>query len=267
MMNLITSKDNKIIKLAYNLINNKKSRDENQMFVIEGIKTINEIPETWTIKNIIISNDFYKNIELISCIKNKNALESILCVCSESVFKSISTMINPEGVLAIVCKNKYELSEIINDNSIKKVVLLDDIQDPGNLGTIIRSADAMGINAIITSDKSVDLYNPKVTRSTMGSMFHLPIIDKVNIVDALKVLKIAGFKVYSTSLNTTKYMDEINLKDDKICAVIGNEAHGVSEEVINNSDEVFKIEMKGNAESLNASIAASIIMYELAKNN
>ena len=263
-MDIISSKDNKIIKLTSNLINNKKTRDEEDLFVIEGIKTINEINADFDIRNILVSEDFSSRLNEITCLSS-DVLSSKLVVISNNLYKGLSEMKTPEGVMAIVSKKHYDLENLINTGNINKIVMLDDIRDPGNLGTIIRSADAMGIDLVITSLESVDLWAPKVTRSTMGSLFHMPIIDKISLTESLETLKNAGFKVYATSLDTDNYMENVDLKASKVAVIIGNEAHGVRQNLMDLVDDKFKIEMKGNAESLNASVAASIIMYELNK--
>lgn len=252
-MEVITSKENKIVKLASGLIANKKIRDDNDMFIVEGIKTIEEIFDDFEIVNVIVSDKLESSLKIDA---NK-------IVVSDNIYKVISDMKNPEGVMAIIKKKSYDLD--ILDN-MSRVVMLDDIQDPGNLGTIIRTADAMGLDAVITSSDTCDLYNPKVTRSTMGSFFHLPIIGKQDKNQIIEVLKKKGFKIYSAALQTDTYLDDLDLTPDKIAIIIGNEAHGISTELLDKSDKVFKINMKGNAESLNASIAASIIMYEISRN-
>lgn len=263
-MEVITSKDNKIIKLVSMLSDSKKQRDEKDLFIIEGIKTINEISKDFEIKNIVVSENFANNLMLITCLE-PSKVEELTTVVSDKLYKAISTMTNPEGALAIVSKKHYDLESLLNTGKINKIVMLDDIRDPGNLGTIIRSADAMGIDLVITSLESVDLWAPKVTRSTMGSLFHMPIIDKISLTESLETLKNAGFKVYATSLDTDNYMENVDLKASKVAVIIGNEAHGVRQNLMDLVDDKFKIKMKGNAESLNASVAASIIMYELSK--
>lgn len=252
-MEVITSKENKIVKLASGLIANKKIRDDNDMFIVEGIKTIEEISDDFEIVNVIVSDKLESSLKIDA---NK-------IVVSDNIYKGISDMKNPEGVMAIIKKKSYDLD--ILDN-MSRVVMLDDIQDPGNLGTIIRTADAMGLDAVITSSDTCDLYNPKVTRSTMGSFFHMPIIGKQDKNQIIEVLKKKGYKIYSAALQTDTYLDDLDLTPDKIAIIIGNEAHGISSEILDKSDKVFKINMKGNAESLNASIAASIIMYEISRN-
>lgn len=251
-MEVITSKENKIVKLVSGLIANKKIRDDNDMFIVEGIKTVNEISDDFEIVNVIVSDKFESSLRI----------DAPKVVVSDNIYKGISDMKNPEGVMAIIKKKSYDLDLLDNMN---KVVLLDDIQDPGNLGTIIRTADAMGLDAVITSSDTCDMYNPKVTRSTMGSFFHLPILGKQDKFEIVEVLRKKGFKIYSAALTGETYLDDLDLSSDKIAIIIGNEAHGIDNKLLEVSDKVFKIKMNGNAESLNASIAASIIMYELSR--
>lgn len=265
--NIISSPNNKLLKLVKGLINSKKDRDDEDLFVIEGIKTINEISNDFCIKYLIIDEAFQEKVDVITCVKNKNALKSILRVIPSKAFTSLTSMASSEGIMAVVSKKHYQLDDILTKKSLR-LILLDQINDPGNLGTIIRTADAFGIDAICISKNSVDMYNPKVTRSTMGSMFHLPIIDNIDSEKLLESLKKANIKTFATNLQSKNYMDDIKNKfnkDESICIIIGNESHGVDKKLIELSDDDFKIYMNGNAESLNVSIAASIVMYEMTK--
>ena len=150
----------------------------------------------------------------------------------------------------------------IND-SHKFVLILDRIQDPGNMGTIIRTADAAGVDAIINLKGCVDIYNPKVIRSTMGSIFDMNIIQATQD-DALRVLKDNNFEIVSSYLNTDNYYNTVDYTN-KVALVIGNEANGVNDELISKSHTLVKIPIYGNAESLNAAISSAILMYEIKK--
>ena len=142
--------------------------------------------------------------------------------------------------------------------------MLDRIQDPGNLGTIIRTADAFGVDGILISEGSVDGYNPKVVRATMGSIFRVNILHIKKSLNILEELKNRGIKIYSTSLQGKNYIQEINFKIPSLL-IIGNESKGVSDELLNMAHSLIKIPMVGKAESLNAAVASSIIMYEAMK--
>ena len=259
-MNKITSKDNKLIKLVQNLISSKKSRDLEGLFVVEGLKPVMELTKEYEIVSIIVSQDFAKLNE--NSLLNAN--DSITYEIPDNLYKGLSYMTSPEGIMAIVKKPTFDINMLLT-NDILKLIYLDNIQDPGNLGTIIRTADAFNISGVILSKNSVDAFSPKVVRSTMGSMFHLPIITEVDNIETLNKLKENNIQVLATNIKSNNFISDININESKICVVIGNEAHGVQKEIIDISDDSFKIKMPGRAESLNAGIAASIIMYELTR--
>lgn len=246
---IIKSKQNKIFKDILN-IKNKKKRKESGFFIIEGSKQIAEITKEWKIKALIISEQFKtKNI-----IENQNTF-----ILSDQLFNKISSTETPQGILAIIEEKHYKISEILKQNGL--FIILDNIQDPGNLGTIIRSADAFGAKAVIVSQGSADIYSEKTMRSTMGSFFHIPVIDKVNIESLLQDMKKENFNIYAASLKTKKGLKNLKF-NQKSALLIGNEAQGLKPEIEKMADTLIKIEMSGQAESLNAAIAASIIMYE-----
>ena len=162
--------------------------------------------------------------------------------------------------MAIIEKNSND-AEIDFTQDI--IVALDDVQDPGNLGTILRTVDSIGLNQIIVSKETADAFNPKVVRSTMGAIFRVKIIEVDNLQDTIKQIKKHHFKLMVTSLQTDNSIYDIEFK--KKIIVIGNEANGVSNEIQNIADEKAKIPMLGRTESLNASVAAGIVMYEYVR--
>lgn len=239
----ITSLENQLVKKITSL-HKKKFRDEYKMFFIEGMKSIKEaISFNWEIENILYSPDMI-NYDLE--IEGIEVSKEILCKISDTV--------TPQGIVA-VCKIKDEKLDALRYG--KKIVYLDKVQDPGNVGTIIRTADAFGIDGVVLSKECADVYSPKVVRSTMGSIFHLPIIRDVCVEELRKLDK----KIYSSSLSGK---EKFEIEDNSIL-VIGNEGNGISDETKEVTDEFIKIKMPGNAESLNASIAAGILMYEFTK--
>ena len=178
----------------------------------------------------------------------------------EKVFNTITDVQNPQGILAVVEK-KGEEKEINYNEDV--IVVLDDIQDPGNIGTILRTLDSIGLSQVIISKKSGDVYNSKVVRSTMGAIFRVKIIESENLVETLKIIKKHKFKVISTSLDTDKNMYDVEYK--KVAIVMGNEANGVSKEIQEMSDEKIKIPMIGKTESLNVSVATAVVLYEYVR--
>ena len=257
-MQRITSKDNSLIKHLKKL-KEKKYRDEYGEYIIEGIKLIKEaVQEKIEIKNIVIC-DGCDNSEIIeSHLKYEMAKLDFIYV-PENIFKMISDVENPQRVLAVIEKPKKE--EITLDDDI--ILALDDIQDPGNLGTILRTADSVGLKQILVSKGTADCYNPKVVRSTMGAIFRVKVIECEDLRQTLKELQEKNFKIMCASLNAKKNIYEADYKKNVI--VIGNEANGVSKEILNLADEKVIIPMLGKTESLNASVATGVILYEYVR--
>lgn len=153
---------------------------------------------------------------------------------------------------------------MILEKKDKFIIILDEIQDPGNMGTIIRTADAFGASGVVLTPNCVDIYNPKVVRSTMGSLFHIPIAQVEDKIQLIEELKNKHVKIYATSLESANYVYDIDFRRD-FALVIGNESKGISQQILDLADNIVKIPIMGNAESLNAAIASSIIMYETVR--
>ena len=258
-MQRISSKDNSLIKHIKRL-KEKKYRDEYGEYVIEGLKLIKEaIQENTEIKHIVVC-DGCDNSEMIeSHLKFEMARLDFIYV-PQNIFKLLSDVENPQGVLAVIGKASKKINIDINEDII---LALDDIQDPGNLGTILRTADSVGLKQILVSKGTADSYNPKVVRSTMGAIFRVNVIECENLKESLKNLQKKDYKVMTTSLKSKKTIFEVNYK--KKIIVIGNEANGVSKEILNLADEKVIIPMLGKTESLNASVATGVILYEYVR--
>lgn len=234
---VITSKDNEQIKHIRKL-KEKKHRDEHKEYVIEGIKLIKEaIEEKANIKTIVACDNCVKNEEIDPKLMYEIAKYNCIYV-DEKVFNSITDVQNPQGLLAVMHKEK-EKEEI--DFSEDIIVVLDDIQDPGNIGTILRTVDSIGLKQIIVSKKSGDVYNPKVVRSTMGAILRVNVIESENLVETLKTIRKHKYEIIATSLGGQKNIYDIDYKKKVI--VIGNEANGVSKEVLEIADEKVIIPM------------------------
>lgn len=258
-MQVISSKDNELIKHIKKL-KDKKYRDESKEYIIEGVKLIEEaVKENAKIKKIIICEDTTRTYEIPTNIMLGIAKYECVYV-TDKIFNSITQVTNPQGIMAIIEKNSND-AEIDFTQDI--IVALDDVQDPGNLGTILRTVDSIGLNQIIVSKETADAFNPKVVRSTMGAIFRVKIIEVDNLQDTIKQIKKHHFKLMVTSLQTDNSIYDIEFK--KKIIVIGNEANGVSNEIQNIADEKAKIPMLGRTESLNASVAAGIVMYEYVR--
>lgn len=263
-MQKITSKDNDFIKHVKKL-KDKKYRDEAGEYIIEGIKLIEEaIQENAQIKQIVICEENEKTNAISKSLMYEISKYDCIYV-TQKVFSSITQVVAPQGIFAIVAKRGIENDEkgYQIDYSEDIIVALDDIQDPGNLGTILRTLDSCNIKQIIVSKGTVDGYNPKVVRSTMGAIFRINIIECDNLIKIIKEIKRHHFKLHVTSLDADKTIYEVDYK--KKIIVIGNEANGVSKEIQNLADEKVKIPMLGKTESLNASVATGIVLYEYVR--
>ena len=179
---------------------------------------------------------------------------------SKKVLDSITDVSNPQGILAVIGKKEGNNSIDYNQDLI---LILDGIQDPGNLGTILRTADSVGLKQIIVSANSGDIYNPKVVRSTMGAIFRVEVIESQNLIEKIKQIKENKFQVVATDLHTNKNIYQVDYS--KTAIIIGNEANGVSKDILQQADFRVKIPMLGNTESLNASVATGIILYEYVR--
>ena len=258
-MQVISSKDNEFVKHVKKL-KEKKYRDLNQEFIVEGIKLVKEaIEEKANIKYLVICD----NCEDSGIIPKDlmYAIAKYECVyVTENILKTMSDVNAPQGILAIIGINNQN-KDI--DYSQDIIVALDDIQDPGNLGTILRTVDSVGLNQILVSKGTADCYNPKVVRSTMGAIFRIKIIECVDLEQTLNEIQEHNFKVIVSSLQTKNSLYDINF--DKKVIVIGNEANGVEPQIQNMADEKIKIPMLGKTESLNASVATGVILYEYVR--
>ena len=259
-MQVITSKDNEFVKHVKKL-KEKKYRDQSQEFIIEGIKLVKEaIEEKANIKQIIICDNCEDSGVISKDLMYEIAKYNCVYV-TENILKTMSDVNAPQGIMAIIGRNNNENNI---DYSQDIIVALDDIQDPGNMGTILRTADSLNMKQIIVSKDCADAYNPKVVRSTMGAIFRINIIESDNLVKTIKEMKKHKIKVMATSLETSKSMYDVSY--EKTAIVIGNEANGVEKEILELADEKIKIPMQGKTESLNASVATAVILYEAMRN-
>lgn len=254
---VITSTSNEQIKKLIQLKEKSKVRKTTGTFTVESKKMFVEIPAE-DLVSVYVSETFLKeNGELVKDKKYQ--------IVSDQVFKKISDTVTPQGIVAVVKQKSYSIDYIIEKRNKEKscIVVLDRLQDPGNMGTIVRTGEAAGISGIIMSKGSADIYNPKVIRSTMGSIFRVPFVIVDDLIAAVDKLKDNGITTYAAHLKGELYNSGSLTKD---CALlIGNEARGLSEKISAKADKLIKIPMHGKVESLNAAIATAILMYEAAR--
>lgn len=255
----ITSPKNSLIKEIKSLYR-KRDRWNNQLFIIEGIKIIEEaLSNKVDLKYIVFTDKLLLTAEGKEFFEKIKYEENIVRV-TESIIKEISDTENPQGVIGVAQFQVSSLEDLINKDN-PSIIFLDGLQDPGNLGTIIRTCDAFNLDGIILGEGSVDPYNPKVVRATMGSIFRVPLLVSNNSLETLSKLRENKIKILATSLETNLPIYYIDYREGFVL-VIGNESKGVDQEILKLSDQLIKIPMPGFAESLNAGVAASIIMYE-----
>lgn len=243
---MITSVQNTMIKNIKRL-HKKKYREQSNQFLVEGHHLVNEAHlSDFTIDKIILRED----VDLPDWVTE----EDIVNVTSE-VFQTITQTETPQGIAAVV--NKYEFAR----NKSGHVLLLDAIQDPGNLGTMIRTAEAAGFTRVVLGKGTVDPYNDKVLRSTQGSIFYMPII-QTDLSDEISKLKANDYEVWAATLEDSVVYHKEEVKS-LVALIIGNEGAGISEEIVSQADKNIKIPIYGQTESLNAGIASGILMYYL----
>lgn len=254
---VIESKENSKIKLISSL-KTKKYRDKHNLMIIEGFRAVTQLIDSEVDLEILVFSETSLNeIKSYEEIYEKN--KEISIIVKDSIFNQLSDTVNTQGIIAITKIPKYS-KDMFNQKSKARILLFDKIQDPGNAGTLIRTADAAGFDAIFVTKGTVDLYSPKVSRSAMGANLYIPIIE-VEESDLIK-FKENEFKILATALDESALTyDKVNY-EDKCMIVLGNEANGVSNTILELANERIYIPIYGKAESLNVSIAGAIVMYK-----
>lgn len=262
---MITSTSNQQIKNLSALIKKAKERKNQGIFVVEGPRMCLEAPFSW-VDAIYVSESFHmdsKEWELLKeymATAQKEGITIRYEMVSDSVFKAISDTQTPQGILAVVKMPKYELFELLKGDRTLLLVL-ESIQDPGNLGTMIRTGEGAGITGIIMNRTTVDLFNPKTIRSTMGSIYRIPFFIAEDLEETINEVKKAGVSLYAAHLKGKISYDVPDYT--KACGfLIGNEGNGLSTEIADLASEYVRIPMEGKVESLNAAISASLLSYE-----
>ena len=256
---MITSVHNKFIKEAAALLAKKKERDRRGLFVVEGVKLFGEAPAE-RIMQVYIAESAQKLLTA----QYREKLKDLPCeIVSDEVFGKLSDTVTPQGILCLVRQYSYNIEEILSGDKKKQLlfILLEDIQDPGNLGTIFRSAEAAGADGVIMSSRTTDIYNPKTIRSTMGSIYRVPFLYEEDLSSIIKRLRKEGVSMYAAHLSGKADYDACDYRMGT-AFLIGNEGRGLREETATCADTLIRIPMEGQVESLNAAVASSILLYE-----
>ena len=265
------------IKEIQKLTEKSKARREAGLFVIEGPRMFIETPLEW-IEEIYVTQRFLDNADsglsasTAGSVENSHSDYSTSIRASEMItwmnhevvteeqMKKLTDTVTPQGILCVVRQPSYTVEDIINHPGHRLIMILEDIQDPGNLGTIFRTAEGAGASGIIMTKGCADLFNPKVVRSTMGSIYRVPFFVTDDIEQTISLVKNAQIEVFAAHLKGEHFYDEIEYKDAAF--LIGNEGRGLKDSTASLADTYIKIPMSGELESLNASMAAGILMYE-----
>ncbi len=232
-------------------------RREQGAFVVEGLKMVLEAPAD-RILSVYGSDSFLEQ-------GGRERLGNLSCTAvSDNAFKAMSDTQTPQGVLAVVKAMEWEKKDFCKSGGKALLLCLENLQDPGNLGTIFRAGEGAGVTGIIMSRDTVDIYNPKVIRSTMGSIYRVPFAVCEDLEEILRQCRDAGITSYGAHLAGEKNYEQADYK--RPCAfLIGNEAVGLTEKISGAADFLIKIPMEGSLESLNAAVAASILAFEAAR--
>lgn len=253
---MITSTSNPQVKSLQQLKKKASARNEQDVFLVEGIKMFQEAPKE-RIRKLYVSKSLYEE---------KGAAffgDSELEVLDDRVYASVSDTKTPQGVLCVMKQYHYSLDDLTG-KKYPFLMILENLQDPGNLGTILRTAEGAGVDGIILSRTSVDIYNPKTIRATMGSVYRMPFLYVDELETILPELSRRGIRTYAAHLQGKNCYDEENYKEGT-AFLIGNEGNGLTESLSNCADVWIRIPMHGKLESLNAAVAASILMYEVCR--
>ena len=259
MPDKITSVSNPRIRRLVELRKKAKLRRETGLFVIEGGRLCSDTPEEF-ISEVYVTEEWMKNAPEKETAGFRNRPYTVV---TEEVMAKAADTATPQGILCAARMPSYSFEEMIKKKN-PLLLVLEDLQDPGNLGTIFRTAEAAGASGILMSRTTVDLFNPKVVRATMSAVFRMPFVVRDDLCADLAVLRRAGIRSYAAHLGGKRAYDEVPLTSG--CALlIGNEGNGLSEKLTEAADEKIIIPMKGGAESLNAAMAAGILLFEAAR--
>ena len=260
---MITSTGNARVKQLVTWQKKRKARDEEGIYIVEGIRMYREAPRA-QVREVYVSEQFYSRYgeEL-----RLSAWGRQMEILSDHVFSHVSDTKTPQGILLVMEQRSCEIREMLElDAQGRKPLLmvLDNLQDPGNLGTILRAGEAAGVTGVIMSYDCVDIYNPKVIRSTMGSVYRMPFVYVEHLPETLEILAEAGIHSYAAHLKGKNSYDQEDYTRGT-AFLIGNEGNGLRDEVADAAECYIKIPMCGEVESLNAAVASSVLMFEAAR--
>ena len=254
---MITSTSNQRVKELLQFQKKSKARNQAGVFLAEGSRMVLEAPAD-RVKQLYISESYDKKFG--KELRSQGFKPEIL---SDTVFDYVSDTKTPQGILAVIKRLEYGIEDIVKKGK-PHILVLDNLQDPGNLGTIFRTAEAAGVTGILMSKDCVDIYNPKTIRSTMGALYRMPFLYVDDILGAIDSLKENDVRVYAAHLDGKNSYDQEDYTKGT-AFLIGNEGNGLRKEVADKADTWIRIPMEGQAESLNAAIASAVLMFEVSR--
>lgn len=255
---MITGSANRKVKQVVQWQTKAKERRSAGVFLTEGFRMFEEAPEE-AIREVYVSQEALGRVDSQPILREKLDRVGFETV-SDELFAKMSDTRTPQGILCVMKQPHYDLEKLL-DVPAPLLVVLENLQDPGNLGTIVRTGEGAGVTGVIMSCRTVDIFNPKVIRATMGSVFRVPFLYVDSLKDAILRMQERGIHTYAAHLAGKKYYDGFSFREGT-AFLIGNEGNGLSRETAELAGEYLKIPMEGKVESLNAAIAASLLMYE-----
>ncbi|MBQ8807672.1 MAG: RNA methyltransferase [Clostridia bacterium] len=253
---IITSRENKIFKTA-KLIKSAKGRSEKGLFLIEGLRSVRDAAQ--------------KKARFFCIITKEETKLDFTCDCpvyafAPKLFCEISETVTPQGVIALCYMEKKELKDIINENK-NCAIMCECLQDPGNIGTVVRTAHAANCGGVVLTNGSCDLYNPKIIRATMSGVFSVPVVQNAESRQVIEYFRSNGYKIVAGALSEDAVDFYSSDLSGKVLIIIGNEGSGVTGKTLSLCDSVLKIPMRSDAESLNAAVAGAVMIYECYRQN
>lgn len=241
----------------------RHGREKNGEFLVEGLRFAEEALKSAPVRTVVYTDQITETERGRRLLATAQEAGADICQVSAAVFGSMADTDSPQGVLAVVERRQWDWASILQPNGVPLVLVIDQLRDPGNLGTIIRTAEAAGVTGLVVLKGTVDLYNPKVLRATMGSIFRLPILTEVEPVELARLLE-AGLELVVSGLETDCRYDQVDYTRP-LALVVGNEANGCQDFLLAMAGRVVKIPLAGLAESLNVGVAAGVLLFEAAR--
>lgn len=256
---MISSTKNGQIRLVTDLMKKARVRKEKDLFVVEGVKMFSEL-QPGQADTVFVSESFQAVPEHRTLLEGAGQVWTV----TDQVFQAMSDTQTPQGILALVGQFHYSLEDMLPQDRPAHLMILENLQDPGNLGTILRAGEGAGVTGVIMSGDTVDIYNPKVIRSTMGSVLRMPFLYADDLAGTIGELKKRGVRMFAAHLSGKHNYDQEDYTGH-VGFMIGNEARGLSEQTASLADTYVRIPMLGRVESLNAAVASAVLMYETAR--